>query len=143
MIWLCLTRPQMIPERRMIDVEAFMFRETLQMGSITLYFLCFLYWIFLVGLFFSIFGLTLSGWFPHKYVAYASPFVGSFLINKLLGSIRPMPPAWINPVQLAACRLFGYSTVTTLLIGTGMFLLYASICSFFFVRTVKRRIANG
>ena len=45
MIWLCLTRPQMIPERRMIDVEANMFRETLQMGSITLYFLCFLYYI--------------------------------------------------------------------------------------------------
>lgn len=143
MLWLCLSRNKLLPDKGAIEVEVFMFREPLRMGSIALFFLCYLYWLFLVGLFFSILGLTVSGWFPNQYVACASPFVAGFLINKVFQAIKPTPPNWVNPVLLAASRTFTFSTIPTLLLGTGIFLLYSLICVFFFTRTVKRRIANG
>ena len=92
-------------------------------------------------MFFGLLGLTVSGYFPNKYVAYASPFTLGFAMNQIANTLNF--PNWMDPTKLALVRIYHVSVVKVLLIETTAFLILIAICSALFVRTVKRRIANG
>lgn len=142
MAYTCAVSKSIMPVDGPINYgEVCMFEDLTDAGSPVPFFLAYLYVIFLQGMFFSVLGLTVSGYFPNKYVAYATPFTLAFVINQAVNKLDL--PNWVDPVKLALARLYSFSTVQALLIETGMFLLYTVICSALFVRVVKRRIANG
>ena len=140
-IGLCIHQPVISPEIVDIQISVPTFQDLMLAGHPALFFLSYIYVIFLQAMFFSVLGLMASGYLPNKYVAYATPFVAGFIINQLSNTLSL--PTFIDPVKLALGRLYGLPTFSVLLIETVVFLIFTTICSILFIRTVKRRVANG
>lgn len=152
-VYLHITIPTVMPEAYRIPVEILAFDEILEANLPAVYFLIYLYIMFLQAMFFSSLGLLASGWMPNKYVAYAAPFVIGTAINKTVNAVgnalysiteaRIIIPNWLDPVKLATCRLYGYTTAKALLVETVAFVSLTAICWALFVWITKRRVANG
>lgn len=140
-LYLCISQPTVMPDAMTIDVEVTAFKDVLSAGHPILYLLAYLYIIFLQAMFFGILGLTISGYFPNKYVAYASPFTLGFAMNQIANTLRL--PNWMDPKKLALVRIYHASALKVLLIETAAFLILITICTALFVHTAKRRMANG
>lgn len=140
-IGLCIHQPVLVPETIDIQISVTTFKDLMLAEHTVLYFLAYLYVIFLQAMFFSVLGLMASGYFPNKYVAYATPFVAGYAMNQLANSIGL--PDWMDPVKMALARLYSMSAFKVLLIETVVFVIFTAICSALFVRIVKERVANG
>ena len=97
--------------------------------------------IFLQAMFWSVLGLLGSAFLPSKYVAYATPFVLGYVFHQVATSVGL--PGWLNPGQMSTGRMFDSDTWVGLLWETIFFLVLVVVSSMFFVRTMKRRIANA
>lgn len=141
--YVCVAQPSILPEAIQIEKEFSnqAFGDLLVNGRSALFFLCYLYIIFVQGLFFSSLGLMASAFIPNRYVAYISPFALSFVINQIANVFDL--PVWLNPVKLATARVYGVKTSTILCMSTTVFLFLTALCDFLFIHTVKRRISNG
>ncbi|MFU0827029.1 MAG: ABC transporter permease [Lachnoclostridium sp.] len=139
----CLTQTSILPEAIMIEVEFTneAFGDLLLKGEALLFFLSYLYIIFLQAIFFSSLGLMVSAYLPNRYVAYIAPFTLSFMLNQVANVFDL--PIWLDPVKLATARVYGKSTFVVLGMASGTFLCLTIVCDILFIRTVKRRIANG
>jgi hypothetical protein len=108
-------------------------------GQYFLYLLTYIYLAFLTGAFWSVLGLCASAYIPNKYVALCTPFIAAATISLITVKF----PVWLrlDKITEGSCILNGtffslsYATLiyTTLTIGAGML----------FVKTAKRRMANG
>ena len=141
--YVCVMQPSILPEAIQIEMEFSneAFGDLLVKGKEALFFLSYLYIIFLQAVFFSSLGLMVSAYMPNKYVAYISPFALSFMLNQIANVFNL--PIWLDPVKLATARIWGSSASTILWMATATFLSLTVICDILFIRTVKRRIANG
>lgn len=141
--YLCVTQPNLLPEAINIEMEFSnqAFGDLLTKGEPALFFLSYLYIIFLQAFFFSSLGLMISAYMPNKYVAYISPFALSFVLNQIANVFQL--PIWLDPVKLATARILGVKATTILWMATVTFLSLTIICDSLFIRTAKRRIANG
>lgn len=141
--YVCITQPDILPEAIEIELEFSYqaFGDLLVKKNAAGFFLSYLYILFLQAAFFSSLGLTVSAYLPNRYVAYASPFILSFLLNQI-ANVWDFP-IWLDPVKLATARIFGTPTGIILRIATAAFLSYIIICHALFIRKVKRRIANA
>lgn len=141
--YVCVTQPGILPEAMAIKMEFSneAFGDLLVKGKAALFFLSYLYIIFLQAIFFSSLGLMVSAYMPNKYVAYISPFALSFMLNQIANVFDL--PIWLDPVKLATARIWGTTASTILWMATATFLSLTILCGILFIRTVKRRIANG
>lgn len=141
--YVCVTQSNILPEASLIEMEFSnqAFGDLLVKGEAALFFLSYLYIIFLQAVFFSSMGLMISGFMSNKYVAYISPFALSFILNQIANVFNL--PIWLDPVKLATARVLGTTASTILWMATATFLSFTIFCSILFIRTVKRRIANG
>jgi hypothetical protein len=141
--YVCVTQPGILPEAIAIEMEFSneAFGDLLVKGKAALFFLSYLYIIFLQAAFFSSLGLMISAYLPNKYVAYISPFALSFMLNQIANVFDL--PIWLDPVKLATARVFGTTAPTILWMATATFLSLTIICDILFIRTAKRRLANG
>ena len=140
MIYLCLFQPTVMPDVMTIDMEVIVFKDVLSANHPILYFFAYLYIIFLQAMFFGLLGLTVSGYFPNKYVAYASPFILGFAMNQVANTLHF--PNWMDPTKLALVRIYNTSAGKLLLVETAAFFTLITICTALFVGTVKGMIAN-
>lgn len=140
-IGLCITQPVIMPDSLAIQVEVTTFNDLLEIGNPVLYFLAYLFIIFLQAMFFSVVGLLASGYFPNKYVAYATPFALGYAMNQLANAIGL--PNWMDPVKMALARLYSLSAFKVILVETVVFFTLTAICSALFVRIVKRSVSDG
>ncbi len=141
--YVCVTQPSILPEAIAVEMEFSnqAFGDLLVKGEAALFFLSYLYIIFLQAVFFSSLGLMISGYMPNRYVAYISPFALSFVLNQIANVFAL--PIWLDPAKLATARVLGATAFTILWMATAVFLSLTVICDILFIRTAKRRIANG
>ncbi len=137
-IFLCVTQKDIAPLN--IEAEVLVFGDLLENGHPILFFSAYLYVIFLQAMFFGLVGLLASGYLPNKYVAYATPFVVGRTFNQIVNFLNL--PFWMDPLRLALFHIYG-PTANVLFVETAVFLLLTVICTVWFVRIGKRRVANG
>ena len=140
-IYICISLPTIMPDAYTINTEVAALKDLLFIGNPILYFLGYLYVIFLQAAFFGVLALLVSGYFPNKYVAYATSFTLGTAINQLDNKLGV--PNWMDPIKLALVRVYGISPSKVFFIETVTFMVLTAICSVLFVRIVKRRIENG
>ena len=141
--YVCMTQQNILPEAIAIEMEFSnqAFGDLLVKGEAASFFLSYLYIIFLQASFFSSLGLAVSAYMPNRYVAYISPFALSFVLNQIANALDL--PIWLDPVKLATANVLGTPASAILRMATATFLSLTVICDILFIRTVKRRIANG
>ncbi|HOQ02053.1 MAG TPA: hypothetical protein PK604_14810 [Acetivibrio clariflavus] len=141
--YICVTQPSILPKAIEIENEFSYqaFGDLLMQGKPSLFFLSYIYIIFLQASFFSSLGLTLSAYIPNRYVAYISPFCLCFMFNQVSNVFEI--PIWLDPMRLAAAKVYYASTSAIIGITTATFISLTAICNLLFICTVKRRIANG
>ncbi len=86
----------------------------------------------------AIMGLTLSAFFPSKYVAVCSPFVFCYLIERLT---RSFPEEF--DLHALAHSATSHSAAFIVPWASGVFLAVSLICGIIFTLVVRRRVQNG
>ena len=86
----------------------------------------------------SVMGLMLSAFFPSKYIAICSPFVFSYVVERITMNFPDNLDLW--PLSLSHT---GWSARPAFLYANAVFAGISVICGIVFTLTVKRRVQNG
>lgn len=113
--------------------------EFLLNGQYGMYFAIRIYLAFLAAAFWSVVGLCASSYMPNKFVALCTPFIASFFLNRATSTF----PVWLrlNKISEGMCMLKG--TWVSLAYATLLYTMLTVAVGLLFVRTAKRRLANG
>lgn len=108
-------------------------------GQHIIYFVIYIYLGFLKGALWGVLGLYISTYIPNKFVAIFTPFIVYYLINILTYSF----PVWLrlNRISDGLCIIEG--TLISLVYATVLFMGLTFVLGLLFVRTSKRRLADG
>ncbi len=89
-------------------------------------------------------GMLLSAFFPNKYVAICTPFVASYVIERITTALRS---PWLDLYNLATSYIpasfFNGSDLLGFLYCVGIFAAIAAVCGIIFYFVVKRKVQNG
>lgn len=114
-------------------------RETFLRGGAPWVYIMYRVFVFAVSCaMWSVMGMTLTAFFPNKYVGLCSPFVASYILERFSMQLPPNFNLWY--VSLSNLRWenvwgqFFYSV--------GLFAALAAVCGLVFVIMVKRRVQN-
>lgn len=140
MAGLCVKQPQIMPYYYESNLYFYGFLENVNHPFF--FFWAYLIMFFLQGMFFSVLGLLITGYFTNKYVAYAAPVTLCYAINRFTTEIMNWP-AWTDPMRILTGKLNYLPSVQHILIPIEVFGGMTIICTVWFVHVVKRRIANG
>lgn len=113
--------------------------EFLLNGQYALYFAVYIYLGFLSGALWSVAGLCASAYMPNKFVAICTPFIAYYVLNIVTYAF----PVWlrVNRISQGMCILGG--TLLSLQYATLLFTALIAGAGLLFIRTSKRRLANG
>jgi len=87
----------------------------------------------------SVIGLTLSAFFPNKYVAICTPFAASYIIERITIQF----PTPFNLWTISISMLQWENSLLMFLYSVGIFTALAAICGVVFTLKVKRMVQNG
>ncbi len=87
----------------------------------------------------TVMGLLLSAFMPNKYVAIASPFVASYIVERITLQFPPRLNLWL----LSLCATAWSSDLVGGLYTFGVFALISAVCGVLFFIIVRRRVRNG
>lgn len=86
----------------------------------------------------SVMGMMLTAFFPNKYVAICSPFVASYIIERISMQL----PDTFNLWYVSLSRLGWENVWVQFFYSVGLFVAIAAICGLVFAVIVKRRVQN-
>lgn len=86
----------------------------------------------------SVMGMMLSAFFPNRYVAICSPFVASYVIERIS---MQLPDAF-NLWYVSLSRLGWKNVLLQFLYSVGLFVGIAVLCGWVFAEIIKRRVRN-
>lgn len=86
----------------------------------------------------SVMGMTLTSFFPNKYVGLCSPFVASYILERFSMQLPPNFNLWyVSLSNLSWENVWGQ-----FFYSVGLFAALAAVCGLVFVIMVKRRVQN-
>lgn len=86
----------------------------------------------------SVMGMMLTSFFPNKYVAICSPFVASYVIERISMQL----PDNLNLWYVSLSRLGWDNVLLQFLYSVGLFVILSAICGRIFAVKVRRRVQN-
>lgn len=86
----------------------------------------------------AVMGMMLSAVFPNKYIAVSSPFIASYVVER----ISMQFPDKLNLWYLSLSRITIYNPVITVLYNAGVFASITVLCGIAFTSIVKRRVCG-
>lgn len=130
----------LVTDAKLVEMVGFPYHSFLSSGAGTGYFIIAIYLAFLRGGLWSAIAMTVSAYYPNKYVTAVSPFILSFIFSRAYNLLR-VPGNWRLDYWLVARASVGADR-TALLITTIVVLAIIFLCALVFTKRVRRRVEH-